>query len=107
MNVEETLRLIEAGFTADEIREMAKAGTENPETKQDPIEEPGAGSSEHESKVTPEVSEEVKALTAEVAKLTDTVKVMQAENIKNARTGSSKGATDPVQEHIDAFLKEL
>ena len=107
MNFEETLKLIDAGFSADEIRKMAEEGTTDTETKTDPRNEPGAGSSEHETKVEPEVSEEVKALSAEIKKLNETVKLMQAENIKNARTGSDKGAPDPVQEHIDAFLKEL
>ena len=107
MNYEETLKLINAGFTADEIRKMAEEGTENAEGKTDTGNESGAGSAEHESKVEPEVSEEVKALSAEIAKLNETVKLMQAENVKNARTGSDKGATDPVKEHIDAFLKEL
>ena len=107
MNFEETLKLIDAGFSADEIRKMAEEGTADTETKTDPGNEPGAGSAEHESKVEPEPSEEVKALSAEIAKLTETVKLMQAENVKNARTGSAQGAPDPVKEHIDAFLKEL
>ena len=107
MNYEETLKLIDAGFTADEIRKMAEEGTPGPQDKPGTAEELGAGSAEHAGKVEPEVSEEVKALSAEIAKLNETVKLMQAENVKNARTGSAQGAPDPVKEHIDAFLKEL
>ena len=107
MNYEETLKLIDAGFTADEIRKLAEEGTTDTETKTDSGNESGAGSAEHAGKIDPEPSEEVKALSAEIAKLTETVKLMQAENIKNARTDSAQGAPDPVKEHIDAFLKEL
>ena len=107
MNAEETLRLIEAGFSADEIRKMAEEGTKDPETKTEP-----------EGKTEPEregaegepvnASKEIEALTAEVSKLTDTVKMLQEANIKNAGTGSAKSpAADPVNEAINNFLKEL
>lgn len=109
MNYEQTLKLIEAGFTADEIRKMAEEGTQAPE-------EPGAEGAKAPEEHKPadgnpgkvEQNPEVKALTAEVGKLTDAVKAMQADNIKNANTGDAKkGVADSVKEHMDAFLKEL
>lgn len=104
MTYEETLKLIDAGFSADEIRKMAEEGTQD-KTGDDTAKEPGAGDQEHESKVT-EPSEEMKALMGEVTKLTETVKKLQEINVKNASTGSASAA-DPVDEQIQSFLKEL
>lgn len=104
MNADETLRLLDAGFTAEEIRTMEKEGTENPEGSANPEKEPG--SAEPESAVN--ASKEIEALTAEVTKLTETVKMLQEVNIKNAGTGSApSAATDPVNKAINNFLQEL
>ena len=104
MNADETLRLLDAGFTAEEIRTMEKEGTKDPEGSTDPEKEPG--STEPEGAVN--ASKEIEALTAEVTKLTETVKMLQEANIKNAGTGSApSAATDPVNKAIDEFLKEL
>ena len=102
MNADETLRLIEAGFSADEIRKMAEEGTKDPEGKAD---SEGKGGTEGEPV---NASKEIEALTAEVTKLTETVKMLQEANIKNAGTGSApSAATDPVNKAINDFLKEL
>lgn len=107
MNYEETLRLIEAGFTADEIRQMA-----NPETPAEPGADKKTPPEEGaDKKTSPEegnqVSADVNKLTEEVTKLHETVKMLQEANIKNARTGSPASANDPVMEQINGFLKEL
>ena len=105
MNYEETLKLIDAGFSADEIRQMAAAEKEKPEEK--PPMEQSAGSTEHESEVkTPEVSAEIQNLTEQISKLNETVVKLQEANIKNARSGSAK-VVDPVNEQIEKFIKEL
>lgn len=105
MNIEDTLRLIDAGFTSDEIRAMAAEKTETQES-QGTGAESSASDAVHESKVEP--SEEVKKLTEEIGKLTETVKVLQENNIKNAGAGSEGAKTpDPVSEQIDSFLKQL
>ena len=107
MNIEDTLRLIDAGFTSDEIRAMATQEAKGPEDKGTGSES-GAEDKEHESKVDPQDSEEVQRLTAEITKLTDTVKALQESNIKNAGAGSGDvKITDPVSEQIDSFLKQL
>ena len=107
MNADETLRLLDAGFTAEEIRTMEKEGAKDPEGKAEPDgkTEPEKGGAEGE---TVNASKEIEALTAEVTKLTETVKMLQEANIKNAGTGSApSAATDPVNKAIDDFLKEL
>lgn len=102
MDYKETLKLIEAGFTADEIRKMAEETPEDEKAPEDKKEPEGTP----DEKKAPEVSNEMQALSEEIAKLNDTVSKMQEMNIKNARTGSPK-AGDPVQEQINSFLKEL
>ena len=107
MNANETLRLLDAGFTAEEIRKMENDETPPAGNEDTTKPEPGAGNSEHESQVmAPEVSEAMKTLTGEVEKLTETVKKIQEMNIKNAGTGSPKTG-DPVNEQINSFLEKL
>ena len=110
MNYEETLKLIDAGFSADEIRQMAatdELSKENPGAS----DESGKESQVHESeiKTVPAESPEVIKLTEEIKKLNETVKMLQEGNIKNARSGSSPKSAidDPVKEQIDSFLKQL
>lgn len=101
MDYKETLKLIDAGFSADEIRQMAEekpADGEAPEAKTEEAAAP-------EGKAT-EVSADIQNLTEQISKLNDTVVKLQEANIKNARTGSSK-LGDPVQEQIESFIKEL
>lgn len=101
MDYKETLKLIDAGFSADEIRQMAEekpAEGEAPEAKTEEAAAP-------ETKA-PEVSADIQNLSEQIAKLNDTVVKLQEANIKNARTGSSK-VGDPVQEQIESFIKEL
>ena len=105
MNIEETLRLIDAGFTSDEIRAMAAEKEAEPETKGTGS-EPGKENEVHESKVDSAPSEEMKKLTDEITRLTETVSKLQDANLKNAKTGSPS-VGDPVKEQIDSFLKTL
>ena len=105
MTYEETTPLLDAGFNADEIRAMENKGSEDAKGETDAKEESSAGSAEHESTIN--ASKEIEALTAEVTKLTETVKMLQENNIKNASTGSAKSGADPVNEAINSFIKEL
>ena len=102
MNQEEVLKLIDAGFTADEIRAMKSEPA--PEEGGAPAPEEG-GAPAPEVKA-PEVSAEIQNLTEQIGKLNETVVKLQEANIKNARTGSPN-VSDPVNEQIEKFLKEL
>ena len=106
MNADEALRLIEAGFTAEEIRKMSTEGAPDPDDKAPNAKLPETGAENSDKIEAPAISEEMKALTGEVQKLTETVKVLQEANIKNAVAGSPK-STDPVNEAITSFIKEL
>ena len=100
MNQEEVLKLIDAGFSADEIRQMS---AEKPE--ETPEEKPEEKNTETGIN-TPEVSAEIQNLTEQISKLNETVVKLQEANIKNARTGSAR-VDDPVSEQIEKFIKEL
>lgn len=101
MNQEEVLKLIDAGFTADEIRAMkAEPAGENPAPENPAPETPAPDVK------APEVSTEIQNLTEQISKLNETVVKLQEANIKNARTGSAKAA-DPVNEQIRKFIEEL
>lgn len=104
MTFEETMKLVEAGYKADEIRalaaEEANEAPNEPEAPKDP-EAPKEGG--EPAPVTPEMKE----LTETVKTLTDTVKKMQEENIKNARIGSVDVHADPIKEKMDEFLQGL
>ena len=102
MNQEEVLKLIDAGFTADEIRAMKT----EPAGEEPPKEGEGAEPPKDTEVKQPEVSSEIQNLTEQISKLNETVVKLQEANIKNARTGSAKTA-DPVNEQIEKFIKEL
>lgn len=102
MDLNETLKLIDAGFTADEIRALAaekEADGEKPKEETKPVE---TGATEGDAGTS-----EMKELTDTVKKLSETVTKMQEENIKNARTGSADVHADPIKKQMDDFISKL
>lgn len=106
MDSEQIFKLIDAGFTAEEIRKM-EAPKEEPKSAPGSEEtgpkEQGQADPPHESAVGSDVLAE---LSKTVSELANTVKDMQANNINNAN-GGKKPIKDAVQETIDSFIKEL
>ena len=107
MNADEALRLIEAGFTAEEIRNMQTKAGDKPPADPPPKTEPGAGSSEHASKIDPEPknNETVEELKATIKELSNTIKNMQDNNIKNASGG--EGAAKTREDKIKDFMSKF
>ena len=106
MDSEKILKLINAGFTAEEIRKMETPIGEQTEptgAEQTAPEEQGETDPPHESAVGAEVFEQ---LSKTVADLTKTVQDMQKNNIDKAQ-GGKQTVTDKVQETINSFIKEL
>ena len=102
----EILKLVEAGFTAEEIRKM---GAEKaPEESK--IEKTGDKQSQadktHESKVN-DSDDVLKTLTQTVSELSQTVKALQDANIDKAKGGEQPKTVDKVKEVMDSFIKEL
>ena len=104
MDVSEALKLIEAGFTPEQIRaeiqkeEAPKGSNGVPDTgDQSRPEDP-----EHESEVVAQIGE----LNKTVTDLKETIRMLQEANIKNVSSGSSS-VGNPVDENIRSFLSTL
>ena len=89
MDSEKILKLIDAGFTAEEIRKMEPQETLQPDqggTNETPAEEKGQEPQANEGAVGSEVFAQ---LSKTVADLTKTVQDMQKSNIDNALSADS------------------
>ena len=114
MDIEKIEKFIDAGYTKAEIDALLSAGkpdgiqgkNENDPEGAKPEEPKGqsATDSAHDNAV--DTAEMLKTLTNTVEGLTNTVKALQAANIKNANSGSAK-PHDTIQETMDSFLKDL
>lgn len=111
MDNETIIKLVNAGFTKEEIAKMDaepeskpagdSAGENVPKGNEDEGEKQSAAGAEHES----EIDKTIKALTDTVAGLTATVKAMQDANVKGAAT--TKPTTDVIKDTMDSFIKSL
>ena len=102
MTANEVLKLIDSGFTADEIRAM---GTEAPDTQTQPdvpVDQPKEGEDKKDVTTDANLSE----LTDSIKELKDTVKEMQAANIDKARGGKSDFEKS-IQDRIKSFTDTL
>lgn len=113
MDIETITKLIDAGYTKEEIEKLQSGGDAS--AVQTPNEN-GSGSTEpeepkeqstpnqaHDSKVTEDM---LKTLTDTVAGLQETVKALQQQNAKNADSKGTKPA-DPIKDTIDSFINTL
>ena len=117
MDIETITKLIDAGYTKADIDAM-EAGKGKDETgagdqqnagKNDPPagEKQGNDGAENAGKVeVPDPLEAIKALTATVNGLNETVKAMQAANVKNAATATSS-KSDPILTAMESFISTL
>ena len=113
MDIETITKLIDAGYTKEEIEKLQSGGnaatvpTPNEDgsgsTEPKKTEEPGATDQPHDNKVTEEM---LKTLTDTVAGLKETVKALQQQNAKTADSKNSN-VKDPIKETIDSFINTL
>lgn len=111
MNAEQTLKLIEAGFSKEEILSLFGNESKAPESNEAVSGEPGATDTTHDSPVinsnqSIDIQAILKPLQTEISKLGETVKAIQETNLKNASTESPKGE-DSVKNVIDSFINTL
>ena len=97
MTIEQIIKLSEAGFTADEIKQLSNGGTE-PAGDPKPAEPAGDTKSVEPAGETKDFSEAVNALMAEISGLKKTI---QATNILNSNAGQE------VPESVDTILKSF
>ena len=118
MTNEEVLQLVNAGFTAEEIRGMGLTTTSSyNETKvgegengnsEDPNKQPGTDDKPSEGAALPsEVSETIKGLTETVNSLTQTVKALQENNQKTAKKSKNDNAPKSADEVIKGFIENM
>ena len=108
MDNEHILKLVEAGFTAEEIRKMQASGTEDSNTEP-AANEQGASNTEHAGEVGKEldvINPNVLELTKTVKDLTATVKELQAANVDKARTDEAL-TSDTINDTIKSFMDTL
>lgn len=105
MDVSEALKLIEAGFTPEQIRAEIEKGKEDLQGS-DGIQNTGDQSRPEDQKHESEVIAQIGELNKTVTDLKDTIRMLQEANIKNASSGSSNAAS-PVDENIKSFLSQL
>ena len=104
MNGEEILKLIDAGFSADEIRKM------HTETSGESSNEGQTQEEQTTGEVKPESGKDINtdfmdSITKAVSDLTDKVKAIQESNVKGAREPERKDlSTDEV---IKSFIESM
>lgn len=105
MNGEEILKLIDAGFTADEVRKMQT------ETSEPPVTNEPQEAEQTTSEVTPAGDNKdintdfMDSITKAVSDLTDKVKAIQEHNVKSAVTPERKDLT--TDEVIKSFIESM
>lgn len=118
MTNEEVLQLVNAGFTADEIRGMGitkpspynepKVGEGESGNANDPNEGAAPDDKPSEGATLPsEVSETIKGLTETVNSLTQTVKALQENNQKTAKKSKNDNAPKSADEVIKGFIENM
>lgn len=107
MEIEKIEKFIDAGYTKEEINALLSgAKPEEPKPEEPKPEEPkeqSAGDTTHDSSL--EITATLQALTTTVRGLQDTVKAIQAANVKTAETTTPK--TDEIKSIMDSFINTL
>lgn len=118
MTNEEVLQLVNAGFTADEIRALGltppssynekKVGEGENGNANDQNDEPGTDDKASSgAALPPDVAETLKGLSDTVDTLTKTVKAMQENNQKTARKSKNDNAPKSADEVIKGFIENM
>lgn len=107
MNGEEVLKLIDAGFTAEEVRKMQTETAEPPAQSG----EPQTAEVHEESDVTPDDKSKdintdfMDSITKAVSDLTDKVKAIQENNVKTAKQEPTKDLS--AEDVIKSFVESM
>ena len=101
MNIDEILKLVDAGYTAQEIKELDTQTETKTEPQTETKTEP-----QTETKTDPDISEYTKALEAKINELVATVGKLQADNIDGAQGGNAE-PTPTIEEMVANFTKDM
>ena len=106
MDNDKLFKLIDAGYTKEEIEKIF-AGSGEGEKKPEPGVEQSEGDQEHEGKITPAQNDATIAeLTATIKELKETIRAMQEANATGAKT-EKPGVSDKIAETIKSFTDSL
>lgn len=104
MTNEERIKLLDAGYTKEEIESGEQSAEQSAEQSVEQNTEQGADNQTHESALNGIA--DVKALSDAVAELTKTVKAMQDSNVKNADSGKPN-AKSVIDDTIKNFISDM
>ena len=105
MDIETITKLIDAGYTKDEIKAFESAGNESAGNEGAGNEGAGNESAGNESAQNLGTDAAIKALTETVNALTNTVKAMQEKNANSATGGKPENSS--VDEVMKSFIDTL
>ena len=105
MDVETITKLIDAGYTKEEIKALESAGNESAGNESAGNEGAGNESEGNESAQNLNADAAIKALTDTVNALTNTVKAMQEHNANSATGGKAEKSS--VDEVMKSFIDTL
>lgn len=108
MDIETITKLLDAGYTKEEISALEDPKPEGKPEEPKPNDKPKDTNEDQDKpkeNETPEVNEAIAALTKTVEGLTATVKAMQDANVKGATGGKPDGnkVTDVMKSFIDTL----
>lgn len=103
MDVETITKLLDAGYTKDEIKELESAGNESDESAGNESEGNESEGDAGAQSVSTDAA--IKALTDTVNALTNTVKAMQEKNANSASGGKPEKSS--VDEVLKSFVDSL
>lgn len=107
MDNDKLFKLLDAGYTKEEIAEILGTGSDEGKEEANTGVEQSEGDKKHESEITPEDNNKTIAdLTATIKELKETVKAMQEANATGAKT-DKPGVEDKIQEAIKSFTDSL
>lgn len=113
MDIETITKLIDAGYTKEEIAKLEggagdQTGPSGGEDHAPAGEEQGASGSENAGKVegSETMNAAIEALTKTVQGLENTVKAMQQNNVNSANSNTAHG-TDKIKDAMDSFINAL
>lgn len=108
MENEQVFKLIDAGFTAEEIRGMGFQVPGKEEAAGGSVpDEQGKADPAHEGEVNAEESDEIRELKASIKELNATVKAIQDANIKKAEGSGPASVRDQIAENIKSFTENF
>lgn len=106
MNGEEVLKLIDAGFTADEIRKMSETKEEPSKDTDEPAPKGEESGEENTTTVTPDINTDfMDSIKKSVEDISKQVKALQESNIKKAEEKKSEHLS--AADVVTSFMENL